>query len=896
MGIFSTGLSGLNAAQNALATTSNNISNVYTPGFNREVTVLGEQSAGTGGVQVNDIERQFDRYVADQLNNARTQSSALETYTQQIDQIDNLLADQDAGLAPLMQEFFSSVEDLAAAPSDPAARQGLIGTAQTLSAQFRAFDGYLQDMQHGINDGIKDEITQINNTTRQIAGLNRTIALARARNGEAPNGLLNQRDHLVSTLSERLDSRLSIQDGKTYNITLPNGQPLVAGTEASRLSPVQAETDPQRTIVGYRDGAGNLVALDEGTITGGRLGGLLRFRQESLDRTQDQIGQLAVSLTTAFNERHKQGLDLNGDQGADFFTIRGPQGYGAPANSATIDTIAFEPAHVDEIRATDYQVRYESGAFKVIRQDSGQEIETQWDGSRLAFGGVSMTFAKALADGDTFEVQPVRRAAAGMDVQVHDTDRIAAALGPVRPMPYSKIDFQVQSPARLGETESLATRLPVQGQSSMETSGIKPFGFIPAGTKNITIETNHSYADDDIQLFTRDGQHLVGTPVTGSNPDVTWSEGTNGINSAADLESRVFTLKNGFAEGTRYSADNLLDGTQHYSVTPADVATSTYNDMAITYTGDGDWFDGSKNDGMSVKNIERVHIDQVNEPLFVVISGSGIFEIKATWDSMPGEATAPGSGGVTADTAPASPLQSQLAVSHVTTGSGFDALDAAYRPPGFAVQAADDGSLRLGFYGADNGNNLFVSPDAGSVPSSPPPDGLFSVYKQDGTKINDVLSVNDGSGNTLAVGDRLTIRDDATGKTVVSFTIDELPDKGTSGVTFTGITETGPGDNRNALALQALQNEHTVGPDATFSGAYGVMVSDVGNRAHVAQANLDAQQGIEDQLRAVQQSESGVNLDEEAANLIRYQQYYQANARVIDAATKVIDTLLGLHG
>src|SRR5690606_8604498 len=119
MSIFSIGLSGLNAAQVALGTTGNNISNVYTPGYNRQVTVLGEGSSGAQGVQVNDIQRQFNRYVADQLNGATSATSALETYATQVEQIDSLLADKDAGLAPLMQQFFSAMEDLAGAPSDP---------------------------------------------------------------------------------------------------------------------------------------------------------------------------------------------------------------------------------------------------------------------------------------------------------------------------------------------------------------------------------------------------------------------------------------------------------------------------------------------------------------------------------------------------------------------------------------------------------------------------------------------------------------------------------------------------------------------------------------------------------------------------------------------------------
>ncbi|TVP50479.1 MAG: flagellar hook-associated protein FlgK, partial [Halomonas sp.] len=74
------------------------------------------------------------------------------------------------------------------------------------------------------------------------------------------------------------------------------------------------------------------------------------------------------------------------------------------------------------------------------------------------------------------------------------------------------------------------------------------------------------------------------------------------------------------------------------------------------------------------------------------------------------------------------------------------------------------------------------------------------------------------------------------------------------------------------------------------------IVSDVGNRTNITQVNLEARQGLTDQLRAVQQSESGVNLDEEAANLIRYQQFYQANARVIDTAGILMDTILNLRG
>ncbi len=433
MSMFSIGLSGLNAAQNALNTTSNNISNVYTPGYNRELTLLGERNA-SGGVKVNDIQRQFDYYVADQLNAAGSKSSALQAYQTQVSQIDNLLADQEAGLAPLMQNFFSSLEDLASSPSDPAARQGVIGAADTLSAQFRSFDSYLRDMQSGIDGNIRDEITQINNSADQIANLNREIALAKAKTGKAPNGLLNQRDQLVAELNERIDVRLTIQESGTYNLSIGNGQPIVAGTRSFSLEAMSSSADPTRTVVGYNDSAGNQVELDQGTITGGALGGLLSFRAETLDKTQNQIGQLAVSLATAFNEQHQAGFDLNGDPGGAMFAVGEPRAFSNENNAgaATIDA-AFDD--VDQLTSSDYDLVVTdaaAGEFEITRRDTGERVTATLDASdQLSVGGVVVTIGDAgtLADGDRFQLQPTRQAAGGLENQISEPARLAAGQG-----------------------------------------------------------------------------------------------------------------------------------------------------------------------------------------------------------------------------------------------------------------------------------------------------------------------------------------------------------------------------------------------------------------------------------------------------------------------------------
>lgn len=435
MDIQSIGITGLRTAQIALVATSNNVSNVYTPGYNREVVSFAE--TGSGGVKVGDVERQFDQFVATQLNGTVSSVNALQAYQTQIAQIDNLLADRDAGLAPLMQSFFSALQDLAAAPSDPAARQGVLGTANTLTAQLRGFDGYLQDMQEGVNGMVRDEVFQINNLAEQLATLNREIALARARNGEAPNSLLNQRDHMVAQLAERIDLRLEIQDGTTYNVSLANGQPLVAGTRHYGLEAVTSKTDPQRLAVAYRDGGGGLSALPDDVITGGSLGGVLTFRSETLDRTQNQLGQLAVTLALAFNAQHAAGVDLNDAAGGDFFTLGTPQAYADARNQGTAEIVgtAYVEDDYTALRATDYTVRVTNAAtpdFTVVRRDTGASLdagEVQYDGTdTLRFGGLTLRFndPALLQTGDRFEIQPVRRGAGNINVAIADIDQIAA--------------------------------------------------------------------------------------------------------------------------------------------------------------------------------------------------------------------------------------------------------------------------------------------------------------------------------------------------------------------------------------------------------------------------------------------------------------------------------------
>ena len=127
----------------------------------------------------------------------------------------------------------------------------------------------------------------------------------------------------------------------------------------------------------------------------------------------------------------------------------------------------------------------------------------------------------------------------------------------------------------------------------------------------------------------------------------------------------------------------------------------------------------------------------------------------------------------------------------------------------------------------------------------------------------------------------------------ISFSISGIP---ANGDTFTlGKNTGGVSDGSNALLLGALQNQKTMaGGTASFNDAYAQLVSTVGNKARQVQISGAAQASLTLQVRTAQQSVSGVNQDEETANLLMFQQMYQANAKVIQTASTLFDTVLGI--
>jgi flagellar hook-associated protein 1 len=186
-GLLNIGLTGLNAAQLQLNTTSHNIVNAGTPGFTRQTVALSTntpQFSGSGffgqGVQVANVTRQYSQFLENQVLSADNKRAEYATYSAQIAQINDLLADPEAGLSPALQQFFAGVQEVAANPNSVPARQAMISSAQALVTRFQSLDTRLAEVRDGTEGEIEYTVNSINSLAAQIADLNKRIVLAQA--------------------------------------------------------------------------------------------------------------------------------------------------------------------------------------------------------------------------------------------------------------------------------------------------------------------------------------------------------------------------------------------------------------------------------------------------------------------------------------------------------------------------------------------------------------------------------------------------------------------------------------------------------------------------------------------------------------------------------------------
>ncbi|CNH61323.1 flagellar hook-associated protein FlgK [Yersinia massiliensis] len=440
--LMNTAMSGLSAAQYALSTVSNNITNFQVAGYNRQNAIFA-QNGGTlsaagfvgNGVTVTGVNREYNAFITNQLRSSQTQSSGLTTYYQQISQIDNLLSNSSNNLSVTMQDFFSNLQNLVSNAGDDAARKTVLGKAEGLVNQFQNADKYLRDMDTGVNQKITESVTKINNYAEQIAKLNDQITRLRGSSGSEPNALLDQRDQLVTELNQIVGVTVTQQDGDAYNVSFANGLPLVQGQTSHKIEAIPSSSDATRLTIGYKYGSGELMEVDESRLATGSLGGTLKFRSEALDSARNQLGQLALAMADSFNTQHKAGFDINGDPGENFFSFAEPNVLKNTKNQGDANlTVAY--TDTSKVKASDYSVEFDGTNWQVTRLSDNTKVPANpvVDGSGnttgLSFDGLNVSIDNGVSGPqakDKFLVKTVSNVAANLQVDITDSSKIAAA-------------------------------------------------------------------------------------------------------------------------------------------------------------------------------------------------------------------------------------------------------------------------------------------------------------------------------------------------------------------------------------------------------------------------------------------------------------------------------------
>ena len=440
--LINIGMSGLNASQGALATVGNNIANANTSGYSRQQIVQGSgASQQVGGVFIGtgttlaDVRRVYNAYLDAQLQTTTSLNGDAQAYLDQIGTVDKLLSDKNTGVSAALSSFFSSLQTAAATPGDVSARQLLLTSAQTLSNRFNSISSQLNQQNEGINSQLDTLTSMVNQHSATIASLNKQIAQATTA-GNTPNNLLDARNEAVRTLNELVGVTVQEHDN-VYDITLGTGQSLVQGTTSNTISAVPGKVDKSQfgIQINYQQSSSDVTSV----LSGGKIGGLLRYRDDVLAPAMNDLGRTAIVVADAINKQLGQGLDANGEFGSSLFNSINSdkaitqRSQASSSNSAGSSNLNVSISDSSQLTAYDYKVTFTSATEYTIQRSDGEAAKGPFKlGDKQEIDGFTLQLPKdgVVAAGDTFKVSPTRSGASNIGVQMSDANKLAFA-GPL---------------------------------------------------------------------------------------------------------------------------------------------------------------------------------------------------------------------------------------------------------------------------------------------------------------------------------------------------------------------------------------------------------------------------------------------------------------------------------
>lgn len=911
-------VSGLRVAQTALSTTGHNISNAGVDGYSRQRTINQTNPAtptGVGfignGVNTQTIERVVNEFAIQQVRTDTSLHHDLDLYHTNTSLLDNLLADTSTGLASGLESFFASMQNGLDDPTSIPARQLILSETENLSDRFNTLYSRFQAIDESVNDSLTSAVAQVNALVENIAHLNLKISDVSGGGQQVqPNDLLDQRDEALRSLSELVSIQVYEQGAGQLNVVVGNGQNLVVGTESRQLNlQASAEDSTKLDVVFTADSGGQIITS---LISGGEIGGLIRFRDNAMKDVYNEFGRVAVVMADTFNNAHEQGVNLDNDFGGLFFydvnerLVSENRVIGNSNNPEPFDRqMHLNIADSSQLTTSDYDVSIEPGGlFRIERLNDGEEVASGLlSGSfpfSVSFDGLELVFESGtFQDGDSFKLQPVKSGGRDFSSALVNAKGIAFA-SPV--LTDASITNSGSGAISQGEVLSLDD---VDGNplSLLENAGVMNPPMVVKFTSESTYDVlDNSDPGNPIQLEPpiRNQKFIKGVsnPLFGTDPGST-QVSTNGdmaglpvgrlpLSSAAPVDPA--TINNGYpAEAITITVPsdvpaapptthNIFTGLNQSAKEIANALSSVPGVSANAFTY------------MEVSNLGLTQ----SAPLQITLNGEDLLEYDVAGVNLSPDVPDPAA-------IPPDAFNDYMA----------DRINQNVNLSGNGVYAVSGnnpvtGASELRVY-SSVGDDLKVSLEAGAGES---------LAISDGNNVATALTIGGaGLSESLAVGGLLDVTLAET-MTLSTFPPNSMLFGDTTAADFAELTYVGiqasisgvpdvndtftfdfnldaASDNRNALVLAGLATARTIDNGLTnYAGGYGSLVEKIGIETSSARINSDASEQVLVQSVARRDSVSGVNLDEEAANLIHFEQMYSANTQVISVARDLFDRLL----
>jgi len=908
--------------QQALTTVSNNIANVATDGYSRQdvalqalpVTQTGQIFLGSG-VAVDRIQRQYNEFVDSNLRNSNSDLASQEPMVNYANRVVDVMGGQTMGLNTALDQFFASARVMSSDPSSSVLRSSFVRDAQGVAERFGQLSAQLSLVEEETQQSLDSAVTQINALTKQIAQVNGQLTKKQSEADQPPD-LLDQRDLLLRKLSTfaHVNTRFTANGTVSVSLGASMSQDVVVSGNSSLDIAASYDSKNSNKVSLTLDPYGKSTSLN--SITSGTVAGLLSFREQVLGTAQGTLDNLAKTFAKEVNTVHQQGIDGYGNPGLELFRFDP-----TAANAASGISVAIE----DPMRVS------AAAQFRVIEganNTSGTNASIKFDETppigpaplqSVLVNNDHPSAARLVRVDTSLPVAAVASIPNGMsDVSVY-LDSLESGQ-------------QLQIMTRDGRQiigQSMASDTTLIGQMITTDNGFAAGASYSATYLNVSGASGYK----DMNVFYGAQAQVQQQPIYNSKDQISGTkafpallEGARMQGSTTGLAATSLTL-NGTALGAL--ADPAAGTTLQASAVANWINTLT-NPLASPPT--------NSYVTATASNAIVLTDSQVKYGMPLWINGVSVDSTSAT--SLNGLANAINSAS-TSNVSARIDSQGQLRISNTT---GDDITIAGTNVAGSSVQNALGltagtfrGQVSLTQALTDSSGVAITRPIQLGFGSSGTPADLAKLGFRTGAFISgaakeDLLVFVTGAGTatvsasyagkpidgkqslraqpmkvefTSATAYRIT--DTNTNTIVAERTLD--PTQLNPGIRYQGIAlsftsppalgdvftldgnKDGVGNNDNMLALAALEKKPLVGIK-TLANAYIDQVNELGNIARQATIAKSALTVVHDQAVKSRDELSGVSLDKEAADLIRYQQAYQAAAKVLQVASQLFDSVL----